>query len=118
MELKVTSGIWAGESALSLARGQKKDDVVELLLLHKRTEQVEALESQLEKAEARNLSDVDGDGNDDESDLHLGHEWVQGYDKNHGHYYYFNVKTKESRWDAPEEYLPHVESSEEEEESD
>jgi hypothetical protein len=60
----------------------------------------------------------DGDGNDDESDLHLGHEWVQGYDKNHGHYYYFNVKTKESRWDAPEEYLPHVESSEEEEESD
>ena len=30
-----------------------------------------------------------GSGNDEE--LHQGHEWVEGYDSNHGHYYYFNV---------------------------
>eukprot|EP00948_MAST-09A_sp_MAST-9A-sp1_P003634 g3634.t1 len=38
--------------------------------------------------------------------------WVECYDPDSGHYYYYNVDTHESVWDKPEEFVPGLEDDE------
>mmetsp|Transcript_25045 Transcript_25045/g.29623 ORF Transcript_25045/g.29623 Transcript_25045/m.29623 type:complete len:312 (-) Transcript_25045:214-1149(-) len=57
------------------------------------------------------VSDEDESGSESGSESESdddGFDWVEGFDKNHQLYYYFNKHTQESRWEKPPEgYKPH-----------